>query len=112
MYNIMQGNMRFCYLCQKESDQVKQRQTETNTLEEHFIFGGRYREKSKKYGLVVFLHKTQCHREGVNSVHKNNVTRMILQGHGKSSEKCMEILKSLPDVLVRIIYGGTIKRME
>ena len=40
-------------------------------LEEHHIFGGANRKHSERYGLKVWLCGIQCHREGLNSAHRN-----------------------------------------
>ena len=52
----MTGN---CFMCNKY-----------NQLERHHIFGGAYRKKSEKYGLVVYLCH-DCHNEPPDGVHFN-----------------------------------------
>ena len=49
-------------------------------LDRHHIFGGAYRKKSEKYGLVVYLCHNSCHIFGPLAVHNNpDVMRMVRQ---------------------------------
>ena len=52
-------------------------------LERHHIFGGAYRKKSEKYGLVVYLCGNRCHREGAKSAHRCRETREKLRRYGQ-----------------------------
>lgn len=52
-------------------------------LEEHHIFGGANRKWSEAYGLKVWLCGIQCHREGMNSVHKNRAVSDRLKRLGQ-----------------------------
>lgn len=50
-----------CALCHKQLNEH---------LDRHEIFGGAYREKSKRLGLWVYLHHNTCHIFGKQSVHQ------------------------------------------
>lgn len=52
-----------CFLCARNGN--------GDRLERHHIFGGSRRKLSEKYGLVVWLCGSRCHREGPYSVHMN-----------------------------------------
>lgn len=52
-------------------------------LDRHHLFGGPFRKKSEKYGLVVYLHHSQCHIFGPQSAHKNKYTMMELHRYGQ-----------------------------
>lgn len=67
--------MRKCFLCGKNG--VNDR------LERHHIFGGAYRDKSEKYGLVVDLCGNSCHRNGKKSAHRNAETALFLHQYGQ-----------------------------
>lgn len=62
----------YCFLCHK-----------WGRLEEHHIFGGPNRKKSTKYGLVVYLHGDECHRNGKKAAHRNPETRQMLHEYGQ-----------------------------
>lgn len=47
------------------------------------IFGGAYRNKSEKYGLVVYLCGERCHRNGGNAVHRNGNQMRLLRRYGQ-----------------------------
>ena len=47
-------------------------------LDRHEIFGGANREKSKRYGLWVYLCGWSCHR-GNNGVHRNRALDLALK---------------------------------
>ena len=67
--SIMQTNQNYCYLCGKPN---RRDRNLFNGLEEHHcIEGNGRRELSERYGLKVYLCGITCHREGPNSVHKN-----------------------------------------
>ena len=52
----------FCKVCERNGTEDR--------LERHEIFGGSNRDKSKKYGLWVYLCGNSCHR-GRLGVHRN-----------------------------------------
>nr|DAW04562.1 MAG TPA: Theoretical tuberculin protein [Bacteriophage sp.] len=47
------------------------------------IFGGAYRNKSEKYGLVVYLCGERCHRNGGLAVHRNGNQMRLLRRYGQ-----------------------------
>ena len=55
------SNERMCFLCGKNGSE--------DPLDLHHVFGGPYRKKSEKYGLVVYLCHHDCHIFGKNAVH-------------------------------------------
>ena len=60
----------------------------TNMLDYHHIFGGSYRNKSTKYGLVVPLCHFGCHQFGKDSIHNGttplaNERRLYLKQYGQ-----------------------------
>jgi hypothetical protein len=61
-----------CFLCGKWGN-----------LEKHHIFGGAYRKKSEKFGLIVGLCGIECHREGPYAAHKNAETMRKLREYGQ-----------------------------
>ena len=67
--------MRECWLCGANGA--------TDPLDRHHIFGGPYRKKSEKYGLVVYLCHSRCHIFGKNSAHKSRDTARELHKHGQ-----------------------------
>lgn len=82
MKSIMQEDMERCYLCGGYANYVD------GELEEHHVFmGNPLRKKSEKYGLKVYLHGITCHREGINSVHKNDKVRRTLEA---KAQECFE----------------------
>lgn len=64
-----------CFLCGRNGSM--------DPLERHHIFGGAYRSKSEKYGLVVYLCGKRCHREGAQSAHRCRETREKLRRYGQ-----------------------------
>ncbi len=52
------------------------------TLEQHHIFGGPYRKKSDRYGLVVGLCHW-CHNEPPEGVHHNAANMAKLKQYGQ-----------------------------
>lgn len=72
--------MRKCFLCGKNGA--------NDRLERHHIFGGAYRDKSEKYGLVVDLCGNSCHRNGEKSAHRNAKTALFL--HQYAQKKVMQ----------------------
>ena len=67
---------RVCWLCGKQESPY-------NKLDRHHIFGGAYRKKSEKYGLVVDLCHDSCHIFGPAAVHNNKHTRLRLHKYGQ-----------------------------
>ena len=66
---------RRCFLCGRNGA--------SDPLERHHIFGGAYRNKSEKYGLVVDLCGEKCHRNGGNAVHRNGNQMRLLRRYGQ-----------------------------
>lgn len=66
---------RRCFLCGRNGA--------SDPLERHHIFGGAYRKKSEKYGLVVYLCGDLCHRNGRLSVHRNENQMRLLHRYGQ-----------------------------
>lgn len=64
-----------CFLCGRNGAQ--------DPLERHHIFGGAYRKKSDKYGLVVDLCGDRCHEFGRKAVHKNASVMRQLRRYGQ-----------------------------
>lgn len=64
--------MRKCFLCGR-----------TWNLDAHHIFGGPFRKKSEKYGLVVDLCHDTCHIFGPNSVHQNREVMLEVKRYGQ-----------------------------
>lgn len=60
-------------------------------LERHHIFGGAFRPKSEKYGLVVYLCRS-CHNEPPNGVHFNRERMDALRRIGQKA-----FMKEYPD---------------
>ena len=52
----------YCYLCLRNGS--------ADPLNRHEVFGGAYRQKSKRLGLWVYLCHESCH-QGPNGVHRN-----------------------------------------
>lgn len=52
------------------------------------IFGGPFRKKSEKYGLVVYLCHNDCHIFGRKAAHQNANTMLMLKRYGQ--EKAMK----------------------
>lgn len=69
------GEVRKCFLCGRNGS--------TDPLDRHHIFGGAYRKKSEKYGLVVDLCHHDCHIFGDFSVHRNAETMQIIREYGQ-----------------------------
>lgn len=72
--------MAECFLCGRNGSQ--------DPLDRHHIFGGAYRDKSEKYGLVVFLCHSRCHIFGRDAVHHNADVMRYLRQYGQ--RKAME----------------------
>nr|DAV56310.1 MAG TPA: Recombination enhancement, RecA-dependent nuclease [Caudoviricetes sp.] len=56
----------------------------TSRIERHHIFGGAYRKKSEREGLVVYLCH-ECHNEPPNGVHHNRSNMDWLRAIGQKS---------------------------
>lgn len=70
---------RTCFLCGRNGS--------TDRLERHHIFGAANRNRSEKYGLVVWLCGESCHRNGKYAVHQCKETADYIHKYGQ--EKCM-----------------------
>lgn len=66
---------RQCFLCGRNGN--------TDPLEVHHIFGGAYRKKSERYGLVVLLCGERCHRNGKGAVHKSGAQMRRMRRYGQ-----------------------------
>lgn len=75
----MEYDGRRCWLCGRNGL--------GDPLERHHIFQGALRDKSEKYGLVVYLCGDSCHRNGKKAVHRCRETRDDLMRYGQ--EKAM-----------------------
>lgn len=64
-----------CFLCGRNGT--------ADPLDRHHVFGGPYRKKSEKYGLVVYLCHHDCHIFGKNAVHQNADTALYLHQWGQ-----------------------------
>lgn len=87
--SIMQDTVfePFCYLCGANGALDK--------LDRHEIFGGPYRDKSKRLGLWVLLCHNDCHIFGPMAAHNNASTalrlkqeaqRRVMEAYGWSTE--------------------------
>ena len=74
------SDYRECFLCRRNG--------RGDRLERHHIFGAANRDKSEKYGLVVWLCGERCHRLGKFSAHQNGEVMQYLHQFGQ--KKCME----------------------
>ena len=59
--SIIQDSYDSCWLCGMSG----------SNLNRHEVFGGPYREKSKRLGLWVVLHHEPCHVYGAQAIHQN-----------------------------------------
>lgn len=66
---------RTCWLCGRNGS--------ADPLDRHHIFGGAYRKKSEKYGLVVDLCHNRCHIFGKEAAHQNKNTMQKLKQYGQ-----------------------------
>lgn len=66
---------RRCWRCGRNGAQ--------DVLDKHHIFGGAFREKSEKLGLVVWLCHHDCHIFGPEAVHRNSETMQRLHEYGQ-----------------------------
>jgi hypothetical protein len=67
--------MNYCWLCGRNGS--------VDRLDRHHIFPGAYRDKSEKYGLVVYLCHSECHIFGQYAVHHNARTMLELKQFGQ-----------------------------
>ena len=67
--------MRRCWLCGRNGSE--------DQLDTHHIFGGAYRDKSDRLGLVVPLCHKRCHIFGKDAVHRNAETMRELRKWGQ-----------------------------
>ncbi len=67
--------MKECFLCGRNGSK--------DPLDRHHIFPNDYRDKSEKYGLVVWLCHSECHIFGRNSVHQNADVMRYLKQYGQ-----------------------------
>lgn len=64
-----------CWLCGRNGN--------GDPLDVHHIFGGAYRKKSEKYGLVVYLCHNRCHIFGPQAAHNNYETMKEIRRYGQ-----------------------------
>ena len=64
-----------CWLCGRNGA--------ADPLDKHHIFGGANRNKSEKYGLVVYLCHNDCHIFGPEAAHNNADTMQKLHEYGQ-----------------------------
>lgn len=69
------GDFKECFLCKRNG--------RGDRLERHHIFGAANRNKSEKYGLVVWLCGERCHRLGPYSAHQNAQVADYLHRYGQ-----------------------------
>lgn len=72
--------MKECFLCGRNGS--------SDPLDRHHIFNGPYRQKSEKYGLVVYLCHDSCHENGEYAAHNCMETWLYLKAEGQ--KKVME----------------------
>ena len=66
---------RRCWICGRNGAD--------DPLDRHHIFGGAYRRKSERYGLVVDLCHSRCHIFGPEAAHKSRETMQALREYGQ-----------------------------
>ena len=94
MDSIIQKHKDICFICGRNAS------ADFCGLEEHHVFEGRGRRNiSEKYGLKVYICGNRCHRNGENSVHKNNeinralkkvVQKRAMKHYGWTTEQFIE----------------------
>lgn len=67
--------MKECFLCGRNGSK--------DPLDRHHIFPNDYRDKSEKYGLVVWLCHSECHISGRYSAHQNADVMRYLKQYGQ-----------------------------
>ena len=92
MKSIIQSDNEHCFLCKRNSN--------LEPLDCHHVYGGANRKKSEKYGLKVFLHHSECHIFGRNSVHGNaEVDKALKQ---KAQKRAMKVYGWTVDDFIEI----------
>lgn len=66
----MQGCEPYCYLCLRNGG--------TDPINRHEVFGGPFRQKSKRLGLWCYLCHNSCH-QGTDGVHNNREKELELK---------------------------------
>lgn len=66
---------RKCWLCGRNGY--------GDPLDRHHIFGGAFRKKSERYGLVVYLCHNRCHIFGEHAVHRDAQTMREVKEYGQ-----------------------------
>lgn len=79
-------------------------------LECHHVFGGALRGKSERFGLTVYLHGSECHRDGKYAVHQFKETRENLQEIAQKA--AMEAYGWTENQWIGIFYKNHIKEDE
>ena len=74
--SILQDDTDCCFCCMRNGY--------ADPLNRHEVFGGAYREKSKRLGLWVMLCHHRCH-QGPNGVHSNVTTALALKKIAQSA---------------------------
>ena len=69
----LQPDKEHCFICKRHKDAV------LGGLDLHHVYFGSYRNKSEKYGLVVFICHNECHIFGNKSVHRNAAVDLALK---------------------------------
>ena len=69
--SILQDDDDQCFICYANGYR--------DPLNRHEVFGGAYRNKSKRLGLWCCLCHSRCHQEGLDSVHQNANTALHLK---------------------------------
>ena len=80
MKSILQDDKTHCFLCGMNSN--------LESLDLHHVFNKADKTKSEKYGLLVYLHHSKCHKFGKNSVHQNATVNNKLKAIAQ--QKAME----------------------
>lgn len=80
MKSIIQQDHTKCFICGRNAC--------GDPLDRHHVFFGPMRNTSEKYGLTVYLHHSECHIFGKNSVHVNSrVNRAVQEAVQKKAMK-------------------------
>ena len=72
---VIMQDKKECFLCGANGA--------SDPLDRHHIFGGANRNKSEKYGLVVYLCHSRCHEFGENAAHRNRETMEYIRRRGQ-----------------------------
>jgi hypothetical protein len=92
MKSIIQKDNEHCFLCGMNSS--------LEPLDCHHVYGGANRKKSEKYGLKVYLHHSECHIFGKNSVHGNAEVNKALKQ--KAQIRAMKVYGWTVDDFIKI----------